>query len=165
VKKFSKTDELKHITYAFEDDPESKSTICNSVLRSLPEWFGIEGAIRVYVDGVRDLLFLKVLHGGDPVGFCAVRISYGINADLYVLGILKEFHGRGIGTGMIEHIRDHCRSSDIPYMTVKTLSERHPDANYAKTRKFYEKCGFEAFEEFPTFWGESSPCLYMLLRV
>ena len=32
-------------------------------------------------------------------------------------------------------------------MTVKTLSERHPDKNDMRTRKFYEKCGFRAVNE------------------
>ena len=50
-------------------------------------------------------------------------------------------------------------------MTVKTLSERHPDKNYAKTRDFYEKCGFRVFEEFPELWGEANPCLYMIKEV
>ena len=130
--------------------------------RSLPAWFGIESAIDEYVEKVRGLLFITATLHGKTVGFCAVKINYRINADLYVLGILEEYHRRGMGTRIVDFINDYCRQNEVPYMTVKTLSECHPDKNYAKTRRFYEKCGFRAFEEFPTLWGDANPCLYMI---
>ena len=50
-------------------------------------------------------------------------------------------------------------------MTVKTLSDRHPDPGYARTRRFYHKLGFVELEEFPELWGRDNPCLYMLREV
>jgi hypothetical protein len=47
-------------------------------------------------------------------------------------------------------------------MTVKTLSDRHPDRHYAKTRSFYQKLGFVALEALPELWGQENPCLYMI---
>ena len=148
-----------------ENRARKKSQICEEILRSLPKWFGIEEAIRDYVDEVRKLWFVTATLYGKVVGFCAVSVNYGINADLYVLGVFEEFHNRGIGSRMVEFIVSHCRRNGIPYMTVKTLSERHPDENYGRTRRFYERCGFRAFEEFPALWGEANPCLYMLKEV
>ena len=66
---------------------------------------------------------------------------------------------------MVAFIEDYCRENEIPYMSVKTLSERHPDEFYTRTRKFYEKCGFIAFEEFPELWGKENPCLLMIKPV
>ncbi|MBN2587314.1 MAG: GNAT family N-acetyltransferase [Candidatus Fermentibacteraceae bacterium] len=151
--------------FSFEDDHETRAEICGSILRSLPEWFGIESAVEEYVRGARDLPFIRIDIDGAAVGFCSLKVNFGINADLYVLGILKEYHGKGIGTRMIGFIEGYCREKGIPYMSVKTLSSGHPDENYAMTRKFYEKCGFVPFEEFPALWGEESPCLFMLKRV
>jgi len=156
---------LADLVIDFEKDHRAKSLLCEEILRSLPQWFGIEEAIREYTEKVKELPFVTAILYGKVIGFCAVSVNYGINADLYVLAIFEEFHGRGIGTRMIEFVTAYCQQNAIPYMTVKTLSERHPDRNYQKTRQFYEKCGFRAFEEFPTLWGEGNPCLYMLKEV
>lgn len=149
----------------FVSDPSEKSAICSRVLRALPEWFGIEEAIVEYTGKVRELPFIRIEINGSAVGFCALKVNFRVNTDLYVLGILREYQGMGLGTEMIEFIEDYCRREGIPYMTVKTLSGRHRDPSYALTRKFYEKCGFVPFEEFLTLWGEDNPCLYMLKKV
>jgi len=158
-------DPLVDLEIGFETDAQRKSDICAEILESLPKWFGIEEAVREYVEKVKDLLFVSAKLYGKTVGFCALKINFGINADLYVFGLFEEFHGRGIGSRMVDFFDVYCQQKGIPYMTVKTLSERHPDENYMRTRKFYEHCGFQKFEEFPTLWGEANPCLYMLKKV
>lgn len=106
---------------------------------------------------------MVVIYKGDnPIGFCVIKINYNINCDLYVLGLLPEYHHKGLGTKMIKFIEDYCRREKIFYMSVKTMSEKSTDKNYAKTRKFYEKCGFASFEEIPDFWGKNCPCLIMI---
>jgi len=45
---------------------------------------------------------------------------------------------------------------------VKTLGPSHPDAGYARTRHFYEKCGFLPLEE-TDLWGDDNPCLFMVM--
>jgi ribosomal protein S18 acetylase RimI-like enzyme len=107
-----------------------------------------------------DLLVIRVF--GVIVGFCALKVHYGRACELYVLGITPELHGRGLGTMLVCAAFDHCRSKGCRYATVKTLSERHPDPHYARTRGFYTKVGFVALEEFPELWGEDHPCLYMI---
>jgi ribosomal protein S18 acetylase RimI-like enzyme len=131
----------------------------------LPEWFGLEEGIRIYVKGVRDSTFFTVEVENQAVGFCSVKIHFEINAGLYVLGLRKEFQGQGIGTRMIEHVRRHCKESGIRYMTVKTVSDQNPDIHYAKSRRFYEKTGFRPLEVFPGLWDENNPCLYMIREV
>ncbi len=158
-------DPLGDLEMGFERDPESKHRICNEVLRALPKWFGIEEAIREYAEAVRDLVFATASLYGKTVGFCAVKTHYGINADLYVLGVFQEFHGLGIGTRLVGFIEDYCREAGTLYMTVKTLGDRHPSEEYARTRRFYERCGFRPLEEFPTLWGAANPCLYMLKKI
>ena len=147
------------------DDSAEKGAICDEILRSLPEWFGIEEAIVDYIAESRNLPFAFLRLYGKVIGFCALKIHYSVNCDLYVLGIFREFHRRGVGRRMIEYIETYCRDRSIPYMTVKTLSEKSSDENYRKTRAFYEACGFVAFEEFPTLWGAANPCLYMMKAV
>ena len=56
----------------------------------------------------------------------------------------------------------HLGKRGFEYLQVKTLSERHPDLNYARTRAFYSAMGFRPLEEFPELWGEKNPCLQMI---
>ncbi len=44
---------------------------------------------------------------------------------------------------------------------MKTLGPSRPDPNYARTRLFYEACGFQPVEELHGLWGDT-PCLLML---
>ena len=158
-------DHLGGLEIGFEDDEKRRHSICREVLESLPQWFGIEEAVRDYTEAVRHSPFVAADLYGKPIGFCAIKVNHDMNADLYVLGIFPEFHRLGIGKQMIEFVTNHCRGRGIPYITVKTLSSIHPDEGYRKTRLFYEACGFRPFEEFPTLWDEANPCLYMLKRV
>ena len=66
--------EISPFNIAFEQDPERKTDICNSILRSLPKWFGIEEAIVEYTKAVRSLIFVAASVNEEVVGFCAILI-------------------------------------------------------------------------------------------
>jgi ribosomal protein S18 acetylase RimI-like enzyme len=157
-----KTEPLHGLRIVVEEDGTTKSKICDEILRALPEWFGIEESIVEYVADVETLPFYVAELFGTPVGFCATTDHFGRHADLHVLGIFTAFHGRGIGTAMLDEVSRSCLDRGIRYLTVKTLDASHPDENYAATRKFYEGYGFEPFEVLPTLWGEANPCLMMI---
>ncbi|MBN1879173.1 GNAT family N-acetyltransferase [bacterium] len=160
-----KDNPLRDLTIGFESDPGTRQIVCNEILRALPNWFGIEQAVVDYVNDVRELPFVTAVLYGKVIGFCAIRIHFGINAEMAVLGIFEDFHGIGIGTRLFQFIEEFCRDQRIAIMTVKTLSASHPDPGYAATRRFYEHVGFRGMEEFPTLWGKANPCLYMMKRV
>jgi ribosomal protein S18 acetylase RimI-like enzyme len=149
----------------FQEDADQRKAIVDHILHALPEWFGIENAIVDLCEASANLPMVVIVDGQEPIGFCSLKVNYGVNCDLYVLGILPEFHHQGLGQRMIAFIEEYCREQDIRYLSVKTLSESHPDAYYARTRRFYEKCGFIAFEEFPELWGTDNPCVLMIKPV
>lgn len=142
-----------------------KTDICDKVLRTLPDWFGIEEAIVEYGQEVKQLDFIKVEYHHMVIGFCAYKVNYGINCDLYVLGIYHDFHRFGIGSKLIEYINNEVKKQEVKYLSVKTLSDTHVDSYYGKTRNFYIKNGFYPFEELPNLWGEENPCLLMIKEV
>ena len=39
-------------------NPDEKSSICNTILRALPDWFGIEASIVDYVEQVQSMLYI-----------------------------------------------------------------------------------------------------------
>jgi ribosomal protein S18 acetylase RimI-like enzyme len=156
---------LAHATVKLETDTEQRSALCAAILAALPEWFGIESANAAYVSAVRELDVLVLRVFGVAVGLCALKNHTTLASELYLLGIAPELHRRGLGTRLVSAALERCRQAGRRYLTVKTLSERHPDPHYARTRRFYEKMGFVALEELPELWGVENPCLYMVRDV
>lgn len=154
------------IGFEYETDSGKKTEICSAVLRALPDWFGIPEAIENYSKEVRDMTFLKIIDKkAGVIGFIAVKLHFDFNAELYVLGLKKEFHDMGIGTRALSLIEENIKKKGIPFMSVKTLSPARESKEYNKTRMFYEKSGFKAFEEFKDLWGPENPCLYMIKKL
>ena len=123
-----------------------KQKIASEILKALPEWFGIEEALRDYVEGVKDKPLFAAFIGQIPVGFFSIKEHNKFTNELYVLGIYKEFHNHGIGKKLLKECISYSHKQEKKYLTVKTLSKSHPDKNYTKTRIFYEKMGFNPWK-------------------
>lgn len=139
-----------------------KSNICEQVLRALPDWFGIEESIKEYINGVGESTFLSAYVGDIPVGFMSIKEHNEFTSEIYVTGIFKELHGKGIGKRLIKAAEDILIKQNKMFLTVKTLSSSHPDEGYRKTREFYKAMGFYPLEEFTELWGKENPCLFMI---
>lgn len=138
-----------------------KEHICDTILRALPEWFGIESAIADYVRDTSSMAFWAAFDKDIPVGFVALKEHNAYTAEIYTMGILKDYHRQGIGRQLIQHCESFCTEKGIEYLTVKTLDESREDLSYAKTRSFYESVGFRPLEVFPLLWGKDNPCLFL----
>jgi GNAT superfamily N-acetyltransferase len=141
--------------------PIKKSALCNKILRALPQWFGIEEAIVDYTRWVRPLPVFAAYEDGDAIGFVALKEHNAYTAEIMVMGVLPEYHRRGIGGALVRACEQSCRARKIEYLTVKTLDESHPDEFYARTRRFYLARGFRPLEVFPLYWDKANPCLLM----
>ncbi len=161
-KRMHQEDHFRYVHVEEENDPKKKSEICEFILRSLPGWFGIEKAIIDYGEGVKDKLFLTVYVKSIPVGFIAMKEHNEHTSEIYVMGIVKELHGRGIGKRLLCNVERRMLEQGKKFMSVKTLSDSHPDGNYDRTRKFYRSVGFYPLEELKGLWGEENPCLIMV---
>ncbi|MFW5904490.1 MAG: GNAT family N-acetyltransferase [Candidatus Saliniplasma sp.] len=158
-------DLFQFVEFREEKDPELKSKICEDILHSLPDHFGIESTNKVYIHNVKNKYFVSVWVGRTVIGFTAVKEHNEFTSEIYVIGILEEFQGRGIGKKLIEKAEDNLREKGKKYLTVKTLGPSHPDEGYEKTRSFYRSAGFVPLEEFITLWDENNPCLYMVKSI
>lgn len=149
-------------------DANEKSAICNDILRALPDWFGIETSIVGYVEAVRAMPFYVVTDHGKAVGFVALKVHNPFTLDVYVIGILKEYHRYGIGKMLIECCEKYGREQGMEYLTVKTLdasAKLKESEGYEKTRMFYQAVGFKPLEVFPLLWAEGVPCLMMVKNI
>ena len=140
---------------------DEKANICNNILRVLPSWFGIESAIVNYINDVQQMPFYAAFDCDNPVGFVAIKRHNSDTAEVYVMGILKDYHRKGIGRKLIELCEEYCINNKMAFLTVKTLDETRESKSYEKTRLFYLSVGFKPLEVFPLLWDESNPCLFM----
>ena len=118
------------------EEPSARSRLCETVLRDLPEWFGIESATAAYVRDVAELPTLAI--GDDAI--LSLKLHTPLAAEEYL------------------------RARRVEYLQVKTLGPSDPDEGYARTRAFYEARGFVALEEIHELW-EQNPCLLMVKRL
>lgn len=143
-------------------DPDMKSKVTETILRTLPEWFGIEEAIQNYILGVRNQTFYALLYKNEIIGFTSIVRHNPYTAEVYVMAILREYHRRNLGTQLVKQVAEKLKQESFKFLMVKTLGKSHPDVHYAKTRCFYEKVGFYPLEEIKEIWGEQNPCLIMI---
>lgn len=157
-------------------DAREKSAVCESILRALPEWFGIEESIVEYARDSAHMPFYAAFESAAfanaafanaasadaaPAGFVALKEHNACTAELYVLGVRPQFHRRGLGSLLVDACVRRCLQSGREFLTVKTLDASRENAAYAKTRRFYAALGFRPLEVFPTLWGEENPCLFL----
>ena len=143
------------------NDQNEKSIICDYILRALPDWFGVESSIIEYIEKVKTLPFYAAFENENPIGFVAIKKHNFFASEIFVMGVLKNYHRQGIGKKLIGLCEEYCKENNIEFLTVKTLDESRKDESYAKTRLFYLSMGFRPIEVFPTLWDENNPCLLM----
>jgi len=139
-----------------------QASVCEPILRALPQWFGMEAALRHYVAEIEALPTLLAAVGGRFVGFLSLKQHYVSAAEIYVMGIEPAFRRQGIGRALLQQAEAHLQRQGIEYLQVKTLSDSRADPNYAQTRAFYHAVGFTPLEEIIAIWGEQNPCLIMI---
>jgi ribosomal protein S18 acetylase RimI-like enzyme len=135
---------------------------CEGILRSLPDWFGIEAAIQEYTAQIDRLPTFVTREGGVNIGFLTLKEHSSCAAEIFVMGVSPSHQRRGIGRRLLGAAEAYLVAKGIRFLQVKTLSSSHPDPNYARTRAFYTAMGFCPLEEFPELWDPGNPCLQMI---
>lgn len=132
------------------------------LLSTVPEWFGQPEANAEYIDAARTKETWTVRDAaGTVVGVTLVDRHFPHVAEIHLTVVARTAHGCGVGTAMLEAIEADAIVGGVKLLEVKTLGASHPDEGYARTRHFYEKCGFLPLEE-TDLWGAGTPCLIMV---
>lgn len=138
-------------------DKEDKRTISRKILESLRDWFEVDESREQYIKESADRIFITSKENDEYVGFLCLKETGKDTVELAVMGVLKEYHRKGIGRQLFEKAKSISVSEGYSFMQVKTVQMgKYPD--YDKTNLFYLGCGFKEFEVFPEYWDEDNPC-------
>lgn len=144
------------------DSKDKKTQITLEIMNALPEWFSPPDDIVNKSIIHRDYPFIAAFNGEKAVGFAALKIHNLFTAELYTLGVLKEYHRMGIGRQIMDSCISYCKDKNYKFLTVKTLDASAVYEPYDGTRAFYKKEGFYPLEVFKTLWNEENPCLFLI---
>ena len=136
---------------------DEKQSISRSILESLKDWFEVDESREQYISESADQVFIAAEDGGKYIGFLTLKETGNATVELAVMGVLKEYHRKGIGRQLFEKAKAAADSLGYSFMQVKTVAMgKYPD--YDITNHFYISCGFKEFEVMPEYWDEANPC-------
>jgi GNAT superfamily N-acetyltransferase len=151
------------------------------LLRSLPEWFGIESAVVDYVAAAARMpAYLawpagahqsagadepagpdEVAGADQPAGVLLAARHYPGAAEIYLMAVDPAVHRRGAGRALVAALEADLIADGVEFLQVKTLGPAYRDAGYERTRRFYLAVGFQPLEQIHGLWP-GNPCLIMI---
>ena len=146
-------------------NPDVKTQITLEIMNALPLWFSPPEDIEKKSVINREYPFIAVYDEEKVIGFVALKIHNKYTVEVYILGVLEQYHRHGIGHLLIGSCVDYCQRYNYTYLSVKTLDGSAKYEPYDKTRAFYFKEGFIPLEVFTTYWNEDNPCLFLVKSI
>ena len=146
------------------EEAAEKQRISRTVLEALPEWFGISEAREQYIKESAAQSFFAALDAENVIGFLCLKETGKETVELSVMGVLKDYHRRGVGRKLFERAKKVAENSGYSFMQVKTV-QMGRYAEYDATNRFYRSLGFKEFELFPTLWDERNPCQIYIMSL
>lgn len=135
---------------------------CESVLRSLPEWFGIEDALLKYATDTARYPTFAALHDEKVAGFITLREHFAAAWEIHCVAVRREFRNHGIGSILLGYSESWLAGRTVRFLQVKTVAHTSESAEYAQTRAFYSARGFTPIEVFPALWSPQDPALQLI---
>lgn len=141
----------------FVSDENDKEYITREVLAQLPEWFGLPDSTNEYIQNSKNMPFWVYYDKGKVIGFIVLKETSKSTAEIYVMGVLKEYHRNGVGRRLYDVFEQYVKEHGYEFVQVKTVKKGHYK-EYDISNTFYEALGFKELECFPTLWDEWNPC-------
>ena len=101
--------------------------------------------------------FFCAMEKDKVVGFLYLKQTGKDTVELAVMGVLKEYHRKGIGRALFEYAKESIKESGYSFIQVKTV-KMGMYKDYDCTNRFYISLGFKEFEVLYTLWDENNPC-------
>ena len=136
---------------------EEKMRIARLILESLFDWFEIPETREKYIKDSADQIMVAAFEDDKPMGFICLKETGKETVELSVMGVLKEYHRKGVGKSLFKFAKEIAIEKGYSFMQVKTVKMGMYD-DYDATNRFYQALGFKEFEVFPMLWDEANPC-------
>ena len=151
--------EIKQLT-----DNSEKQIVTRLILEALPDWFGIPEAREGYITESINKIFFCAYVDDKPAGFLYLKETGNATVELYVMGVLMEYHRNGIGRKLFSSAMKAAKEKGYSFIQVKTVQMGKYE-EYDRTNRFYLSLGFKEFEVFPTLWDEWNPCQIYIMSL
>ena len=135
---------------------------CEAVLRSLPQWFGIEEALRTYAADTARLPTFALCENGVVVAFLSLTQHFPESWEIHCVAVTAHARSRGHGTALLSHAESWIKQQGARYLQVKTVAHTCDSLAYSETRQFYRAMGFTPLEIFPSLWTPQNPALQLV---
>ena len=145
-------------------DKDTKRNIARKVLDALDEWFEVEESREKFIAESAGQTFIAAEENGEYVGFLCLKQTGNATVELAVMGVLKEYHRRGIGKALFEEAVKTAKADGYSFMQVKTVRMGMYE-DYDRTNLFYISCGFKELEVINEIWGDDNPCQIYIMSL
>jgi GNAT superfamily N-acetyltransferase len=119
------------------------SDLCQKITKDLPQYFGLPEANVRYIEGVKAKMNFAAKINDEYLGLISLDFPYANNINIYWMAVFLGYHGKGIGSELINTAIKFAIDNSYKTITVETLAPSESDENYLKTYRFYESSGFK----------------------
>jgi len=138
---------------------------CDAVIASLPYHFGVESGREACAAAVRRDEGLAALTGRRDRRLPHGRPWYRASREITWMAVHANRRGEGIGRALLDRLAAES-AAHTRYLVVTTLSDATPEPGvadgYARTRRFYERNGFEPVWDPAGWWNEANQAVVMV---
>lgn len=146
---------------SLRDATSQDAPAMTALIASLPEWFTPDE-----VETVRQVVgppgVVALNDHGQLVGFVAWE-QRQTEWEICWIAVARDLHRAGIGKRMLDWMLERARAAAVPRIRVQTVAHTTDYEPYARTRAFYETCGFELESIDPKGWPDGTDkAIYVL---
>ncbi len=95
-------------------DNAEKSVLCDSIISTLPQWFGIPAANQTYIDEIQNYQVFGVFdQSNQPVGGLALKYQFKECAEIWWMGLSPVHHRQGLGQKLFKNAKHAAVKSGL----------------------------------------------------
>ncbi|MGU8587222.1 GNAT family N-acetyltransferase [Clostridium perfringens] len=91
------------------EDRDRKEKIAREILCGLQEWFRLPESTAEYINCSKEMSFWADIENRQVRGFIALKETSPYTLEIYVMGVLKEFHRYKIGANLFKACYDYAK--------------------------------------------------------